>query len=143
VGVVGVGAVVGCWCEAEGVGGGVGGVGGVVVAVVVVVGAGFGVSVLAGLVEGAVPDLRWFVTDQGPGVVAMCPIGSDLALDPEDAKGVLPIVEVAAGVGDVGSSGEAEGADRKVAEGCEGPGCGQGGVQSRLAWSGGGLAGQG
>jgi hypothetical protein len=46
VGDVGVG--VGCWCEAEGVGGEVAGGGGVVVAVVVVVESGFGVSVLAG-----------------------------------------------------------------------------------------------
>jgi hypothetical protein len=35
-------------------------------------------------------------------------------------------VEVAAAVGDVGSSCEAEGADRKVAEGREGSGCGAG-----------------
>jgi len=49
-----------------------------------------------------------------------------LGLDSEDVEGVVAVVEIAAGVGDVGSSGEAEGADRKVAEGREGSGRGAG-----------------
>ena len=43
-----------------------------------------------------------------------------LWLDLEGIEGVVAVMEVAAGVGDVGSSGEAEGADREVAEGCQG-----------------------
>ena len=42
--------------------------------------------------------------------------------DSEGIERVVAVVKIAAGVGDVGSSREAEGADRKVPEGREGSG---------------------
>jgi hypothetical protein len=41
-------------------------------------------------------------------------------LDSEDGEGVVVVVEVAAGMGDVGAAREAEGVDRQVAEAGEG-----------------------
>src|SRR5436190_7112295 len=65
---------------------------------------------------------------QGPGVVVRCAICGGLTVsDSERGEGVVVVVEVAAGVGDVGASGQAQGADRQVAEGgkrswcCTGP----------------------
>ena len=49
-----------------------------------------------------------------------------LLSDSEGGEGVVVVVEVAAGVGDVGASGQAYGADRQVAEGGECSGCGAG-----------------
>src|SRR5947207_563376 len=68
------------------------------------------------------------VAGQGPGVVVRCAICGGLTVsDSERGEGVVVVVEVAAGVGDVGASGQAQGADRQVAEGgkrswcCTGP----------------------
>ena len=47
-------------------------------------------------------------------------------LDVVDGEGVGAVVEVAAGVGDVGASGEPDGADREVAECGYRAGCGAG-----------------
>ena len=57
---------------------------------------------------------------QGPGIVVRFPIrdGSTVS-DPERGEGVVVVVEVAACVGDVGASGQTQGADRQVAEGGE------------------------
>src|SRR3954453_10642173 len=50
--------------------------------------------------------------EQGPGVVARCPICDGLTVsDSEGGEGVVVVVQVAAGVGDVGASGQAQGAD--------------------------------
>src|SRR6186997_3690145 len=69
---------------------------------------------------------KWYVR-QGPGVVARCPICGGLTVsDSEGGEGVVVVVQVAAGVGDVGASGQAQGADRQVAEGRECSGCGAG-----------------
>src|SRR6478672_5241884 len=46
--------------------------------------------------------------------------------DSECGEGVVVVVQVAAGVGDVGASGQAQGADRQVSEGRECSGCGAG-----------------
>ena len=43
-----------------------------------------------------------------------------------DGEGVVVVEQVAAGVGDVGASGEADRADGQVAEGCHRWGCGTG-----------------
>jgi hypothetical protein len=48
------------------------------------------------------------ITQQGPGVVVRCPICDGLTVsDSECGEGVVVVVEVAAGVGDVGASGQA------------------------------------
>src|SRR5512144_694909 len=63
----------------------------------------------------------------GPGVVARCPIWDGLTVsDSECGEGVVVVVQVAAGVGDVGAPGQAQGADRQVAEGRDCSGCGAG-----------------
>src|SRR5436305_169483 len=67
------------------------------------------------------------LTPQGPGVVVRCSICDGLTVsDSECGEGVVVVVEVAAGVGDVGASGQAQGADRQVAEGGQCSGCGAG-----------------
>ena len=67
---------------------------------------------------------------QGPGVVVRCPVRDGSAVvgtsDCEGGEGVVVIVEVTTGVGDVGASGQANGADREVAEGGQDAGCGAG-----------------
>ena len=59
----------------------------------------------------------------GPGVVVKCLIDGFGCSDSVGGESVVVGVEVAAGVGDVGSSGEPDGADRQVAEGCQASGC--------------------
>jgi hypothetical protein len=49
-----------------------------------------------------------WLSPHGPGVVARCPIWDGLtASDSECGEGVVVVVQVAAGVGDVGASGQA------------------------------------
>ena len=64
---------------------------------------------------------------RAPALSRVCPICDGLTVsDSECGEGVVVVVQVAAGVGDVGASGQAQGADRQVAEGRECSGCGAG-----------------